>query len=44
MKLKDFSLSPTHLIRLDLSHAEDGRDCHHQQKQTQRLIGGNYAG
>ena len=44
MKLKDFSLSPTHLIRLYLSRDEDGWDCHHQQKQTQRLIGGNYAG
>ena len=44
MKLKDFSLSPTQLIRLYLSRDEDGWDCHHQQKQTQRLIGGNYAG
>ena len=43
MKLKDFFLSPTQLIRLYLSRDEDGWDCHHQQKQTQKLIGGNYA-
>jgi len=44
MKLKRFTLSPTQLIRLYLSHDEDGWDCHHQQKQTQRLISRNYAG
>ena len=44
MKLKDFSLPPMQLIKLYLSRAEDGWDCHHHQKQTQRLIGGNYAG
>ena len=26
-----------------MSRDEDGWDCHHQQTQTQRLTGGNYA-
>ena len=39
-----FTLPPMHLIKLYLSRDEDGWDCHHLQKQTQKLIGGNYAG
>ena len=39
-----FTLPPTHLIKLYLSRDEDGWDCHHLQKQTQRLTGGNYGG
>ena len=33
-----------YIIHVFVFHQYYGWDCHHQQKQTQRLIGGNYAG